>query len=83
MKLRLDPEMRRRHLVSVAVTIANERGLRHVSHTSVADACELKVQPGTVRHYFPKRGDLWSSVATDPAANAAVKAEAARLGITP
>lgn len=60
--MRLQPANRRAVIITAAVAIARDHGLRNVTHGAVAKRCCIDTSVKTVRHYFSTQVDLWQVV---------------------
>lgn len=58
-QVRLPHSARLAIITDAAVKVANEDGLDQVSHQKVADACSVETSFETVRHYAPRKNDLY------------------------
>lgn len=63
--MRLQPANRRAVIISAAVAIARDHGLRNVTHGAVAKRCVIDTSAKTVRHYFKTQVELWQAVLTE------------------
>lgn len=64
--VRLNEEQRRNVITTAALRIARDNGIWAVTHETVAKRCTVVTSPHTVKHYFPRKEDLWeAAIAAD------------------
>lgn len=79
--VRLTAEQRYAIVLDAAVRLANRIGLANVNHRNTAKACEVYTSIATVRHYFPRKNDLWNAILKHKDVAENVKTGSLKLGV--
>lgn len=68
-------------IIEAAVKVMNDKGLIHLSHQNVADACRVETSHHTVRTYYSNRAELLTAIKGDPRLTEASNMEIERSGM--
>ncbi len=80
--VRLTAEHRINVIVNAILEVANTLGVSEVTHDAVADSCVAETTRHTVKHYFPKKDDLYGVICENgDKLNEKAKTEAKSMGL--
>ena len=78
---KLTEPQRRRIIVESGLKVAKRDGLVNTDYLDVAKGCSVVTSESTVRYYFRAKANLWRAILKHPNCNAALRKEAAQLGV--